>query len=88
MLCFTWHILCNLPLDTSTPKNLEAFFKAVMRPSFNEHIYSDRLILFINDASYLLITYGDNHNYIIETSVDKLINLSIGLYVGESTEDD
>ena len=45
-----------------------------MRPSFNEHIYSDRLILFINDASYLLIRYGDNHNCIIETSVDKLIN--------------
>ena len=42
---FTWHILFNAPLDTRTCKTLEACFIAVTRPSLNELLHSDTLIL-------------------------------------------
>ena len=42
---FTWKIICNAPSNTRTGKNIEAFFTAIMRPSLNEQIDSDALIL-------------------------------------------
>ena len=35
---FTWRILCNVPSNPRTGKNIEAFFIAIMRPSLNEQI--------------------------------------------------
>ena len=42
---FTWKIICNAPSNTRTRKNIEAFFTAIMRPSLNEQIDSDALII-------------------------------------------
>ena len=45
---FTWSILCNAPSNPRTCMNIEAFFIAIMRPSLNEQIDCDALILFRN----------------------------------------
>ena len=49
---FTWRSLCNAPSTARTRKNIEAFFKAIMRrSSLNIQIDSDALILFRNGVT-------------------------------------
>ena len=48
---FIWRILCNVPSNARTRKNIKAFFIAIMRPSLNEQIDSDALILFRNGVA-------------------------------------
>ena len=48
---FIWKILCNAPSNPRTRKNIEAFFIAIMRPSLNEQIICDALILFRNGVT-------------------------------------
>ena len=51
---FTWRVLCNVPSNTRTRKNIEAFFIAIMRPSLNEQVDSDALILFRNGVTWFM----------------------------------
>ena len=51
---FTWRILCNVPSNARTRKNIEAFFIAIMRPSLNEQTDSDVLILFRNGVTWFM----------------------------------
>ena len=51
---FTWKIICNAPSNTRTGKNIEAFFTAIMRPSLNEQIDSDALILPRNGVTWFM----------------------------------
>ena len=48
---FTWRILCNVPSNARTRKNIEAFFIAIMRPSLNQQIDCDALILVRNGVT-------------------------------------
>ena len=45
---FTWRILCNAPSNPRTRRNIKVFFIAIMRPSLNEQIDCNALILFRN----------------------------------------
>ena len=48
---FTWRILCKAPSNARTRKNIQTFFIVIMRPSFNEQINCDALILFNNGVT-------------------------------------
>ena len=48
---FTKGILCNVPSNARTRRNIETLFIAVMRPSLNERIECDALILFRNGVT-------------------------------------
>ena len=45
---FTWSVICSAPKIDRTRKNLEAFYKAPMRPDLNEQCDSNVLTLFRN----------------------------------------
>ena len=51
---FTWRILYNASSNARTRMNIEAFFIAIMRPSLNEQIDLDALILFRNDVTWFM----------------------------------
>ena len=48
---FGWEILMPAPKDKRTCKNLEAFFTAVQKPSWNEQVKSNVLHLFRNSIT-------------------------------------
>ena len=51
---FTWRILCNAPSNARTHKNIEALLIAIMRPSLNEQIDYDALVLFRNGVTWFM----------------------------------
>ena len=51
---FTWRILYNAPSNARTRMNIKAFFIAIMRPSLNEQIDLDALILFRNGVTWFM----------------------------------
>ena len=48
---FVWKIIYNAPENTGLRKNIEASFIALMRPSLNDQLDSNRLILFRNGVT-------------------------------------
>ena len=45
---FEWNVLCHAPTNKNLRKNLEALFIGILKPSLNEQINFERLILFVN----------------------------------------
>ena len=48
---FTCRLLCNAPSNARTHQNIVVLFTATMRPSLNEQIDCDALILFRNGVT-------------------------------------
>ena len=48
---FTWNVLMTAPINTRVRKNLEAFIIAIKKPSINDQLESNNLILFRNGVT-------------------------------------
>ena len=48
---FQWKVLISAPKNTRTRKNLEAYLIALMKPTLNEQVESNVLILFRNGVT-------------------------------------